>query len=67
MTMIVILMPIPVASLYCLLMHVPKEYCTLRHFLFVQEAILFINKGEILTDVFCLPYFQRKREIFGFC
>ena len=99
MPMVVILIPILIALLYCLLMQVPNKYYTFEIISFGQfcirislclgsskrlniyikiirtykEAILFINKGEILTDVLlimfymCLPYFQARREIFGFC
>ena len=101
MPMVVILIPILIALLYCLLMQVPNKYNTFEIISFGQfcirislclgsskrlniyikiirtykEAILFINKGEILTisyDVLlimfymCLPYFQGKERYLGF-
>ena len=101
MPMVVILIPILIALLYCLLMQVPNKYYTFEIISFGQfcirislclgsskrlniyikiirtykEAILFINKGEILTisyDVLlimfymCLPYFQGKERYLGF-
>ena len=101
MPMVVILIPILIALLYCLLMQVPNKYYTFEIVSFGQfcirislclgsskrlniyikiirtykEAILFINKGEILTisyDVLlmmfymCLPYFQEKERYLGF-